>query len=67
MSTISRSHAYLRIKQTTLSLYSYFYSLTLGDMTLMLGGQYTGVLMRGGTSSLEMTRVKVSNLLLKSK
>ena len=65
LSTISRSHAYLRIKQTTLSLYSYFYSLTLGDVTLMLGGQYTGVLMRGG--SLEMTRVKVSNLLLKSK
>ena len=42
-----------------------FYSLTLGDVTLMLGGQYTGVLLRGGTS-LEMTRVKVSKLLKSS-
>ena len=39
-----------------------FCSLTLGDVTLMLGGQYTGVLLRGGTS-LEMARVKVSKLL----
>ena len=39
-----------------------FYSLTLGDVTLMLGGQYTGVLLKGGTS-LEMARVKVSKLL----
>ena len=38
-----------------------FCSLTLGDVTLMLGGQYTGVLLRGGTS-LEMTRVKVSEI-----
>ena len=37
----------------------FFCSLTLGDVTLMLGGQYTGILMRGGTS-LEMTRVKVN-------